>query len=83
VSSYRCPTCSKVHTVVVDAVPLTHDEAVALYEASDDFEQDALDWAATTSELPGELVDAILNAYRQSAHYTTAIDDVANRDREL
>ncbi|MEJ7561121.1 MAG: hypothetical protein WKF58_04870 [Ilumatobacteraceae bacterium] len=48
----------------------------ARYEASDRLVTDAIDWLTTTLNPPAGVVDAVVDAYRESRAYSTRVDDV-------
>lgn len=68
------PWCEVEETV-------TFDDAANAYEATDDFVTDALQWVADARDLPGELVEKVLQHYRQSPAFTSAVEDVQAGDR--
>lgn len=61
----------------------TYEQAQQSYDNSDMLAVDALDWVTGTAELPADVVDVIVEAYRCSAAYETAVDDIAEGERSL
>lgn len=57
------------------------DPVAAVYESSGEFVADAIEWAAENPT--PELIEAVLDPYRASARYATALDDIEAGERTV